>query len=140
MGNELVHAVFTVIEVKPFRRKSVKYSMSKYVVNPFANKALELAYAPEINDLNRRIVRRKELMKEFLRRSSDATTKKFKAMWKNLSKGHLFQKRKLETDKRFFIGVFILFSIIAVVAYNLLSAPSVIDVIAAIGRLLFRLM
>ncbi|MDA7743329.1 hypothetical protein N8891_03760 [Flavobacteriales bacterium] len=61
-------------------------------------------------------------------------------MWKNLSKGHLFQKRKLETDKRFFIGVFILFSIIAVVAYNLLSAPSVIDVIAAIGRLLFRLM
>ena len=39
--------------------------MSKYVGNPFANKALELAYAPEIDDLNRRIVRRKELVRVF---------------------------------------------------------------------------
>jgi hypothetical protein len=39
-------------------------------------------------------------MKEFLRRSSDATTKKLKAMWKNLSKGHLYQKEQLEKERR----------------------------------------
>ena len=65
MGTEFIHAVFTVIEVKLFRWKSVKEGMSKYVVNPFANRALELAYAPEIDDLNRRIVRRKELVRVF---------------------------------------------------------------------------
>ena len=97
-------------------------------------------YDAKLKNFDRRIDRRIELQKDFENRSDLAETKKFKSMWKNLSKGHLFQKRKLETDKQFFIGVFILVSIIAVVAYNLLSAPSVIDVIAAIGRLLFRLM
>jgi hypothetical protein len=96
----VLRLLFEAAKLKPFQRKFVKDGMSKYVVNPFANKALELAYAPEINDLNRRIVRRKELMKEFLRRSSDATTKKFKAMWKNLSKGHLYQKEQLEKERR----------------------------------------
>ena len=134
MGNELVHVVFTVIEVKPFRRKSVKYNMSKYVVNPFANKALELAYAPEINDLNRRIVRRKELMKEFLRRSSDATTKKFKAMWKNLSKGHLYQKKQLEKERRQLLTKLNL----KFIAFNVMYAAAIGLTVGAI-KLLFAM-
>ena len=94
----------------------------------------------KIKNFDRRIYRRLELQKELENRSALSESKKFKSMWKNLSKGHLYQLRKLETDKLIFIGLFILLSIIAVVAYNLLSAPTVIDVIAAIGRLLFRLM
>ena len=108
--------------------------------NHFIYNLLIRLYDAQIKNFDRRIDRRVELQKDFENRSDLAESKKIKSMWKNLSKGHLFQKRKLETDKQFFIGVFILVSIIAVVAYNLLSAPSVIDVIAAIGRLLFQLM
>ena len=134
MGIKFIHAVFTVIEVKPFQRKFVKEGMSKYVVNPFANKALELAYAPEINDLNRRIVRRKELMKEFLRRSSDATTKKFKAMWKNLSKGHLYQKEQLEKERRQLLTKLNL----KFIAFNVMYAAAIGLTVGAI-KLLFTM-
>ena len=109
-------------------------------LNYFINSLLIRICDAQINNFDRRINRRIELQKDFENRSDLAESKKSKSMWKNLSKGHLYQLRKLETDKLIFIGLFILLSIIAVVAYNLLSAPTVIDVIAAIGRLLFRLM
>ena len=111
--------------------------------NHFIYNLIIRLYDAQIKNFDRRIDRRVELQKDFENRSDLAESKKIKSMWKNLSKGHLFQKRKLETEKRLFIGLFIVVSIIAMVAYNLLSAPSVtavIDVIVAIGRLLFRLM
>ena len=108
--------------------------------NHFIYNLLIRLYDAQIKNFDRRIDRRVELQKDFENRSDLAESKKIKSMWKNLSKGHLFQKRKLETEKRLFIGLFIVVSIIAMVAYNLLSAPSVIDVIVAIGRLLFQLM
>ena len=111
--------------------------------NYLISNALVRMYDAKIKNFDRRIDRRVELQKDYENRSDLAESKKLKSMWKNLSKGHLFQKEKLETEKRFFIGLFILVSIIAMVANNFLSAPSftsVIDFIAAIGTLLFRLM
>lgn len=112
-------------------------------LNYFINSLLIRICDAQINNFDRRINRRIELQKDFENRSDLAESKKSKSMWKNLSKGHLFQKRKLEKEKRIFIDLFAVVSIIAVVAYNLFSASSVtvvIEVIAAIGGLLFRLM
>ena len=84
--------------------------------NHFIYNLLIRLYDAQIKNFDRRIDRRVELQKDFENRSDLAESKKIKSMWKNLSKGHLFQKRKLETEKRLFIGLFIVVSIIAMVA------------------------
>ena len=73
--------------------------MSKLTVTPFISKVFLMAYSNDIERLNEGIERRIHWRKEFLKRSSKAATKKLKAMWNNLSKGHLYQLNKLKSKR-----------------------------------------
>lgn len=79
--------------------KYVKEGMSKLTITPFISKVFLMAYSNDIERLNEGIERRIHWRKEFLKRSSKAATKKLKAMWNNLSKGHLYQLNKLKSER-----------------------------------------
>lgn len=57
------------------------------------------AYGPEFEKFDQRIARRKELYREFQERSRQATTKRLRAMWYNLSLGHKRLAEKLQEEK-----------------------------------------
>ena len=114
----------TQLSAHDFRRRGMRIS-----IPTFSNylDAVKFAFGEDyFNDLNRRIARRRELHFEFINRSRKATTKALKAMWKNLSKGHLYQLEKLENRRRwsrvlFFGGYFVFISLTAIAAVSLLK-------------------
>ena len=101
MGNELVHVVFTVIEVKPFRRKSVKKGMSNFL--PTFSSYVQLVdriYGRYFEKLDERIERRWSHYYRFLDNAKNADTRLKKAMWTNLSKGQRWHALHLQKKRR----------------------------------------
>ena len=120
MGIEFIHAVFTVIEVKPGRDFLVNPNMRIDLPN-FSSylKGVQYVWGKDFFDnLESRRARRMEHVYVFRDKARKATTKALKAMWNNLSKGQLYHAVKIEKQLKrsriyFFLGYVAFISLIA---------------------------
>ena len=106
------------------RTQAMRFSIPSF---PNYLDSVKFAFGEDyFSELDRRIARRRELRFEFLDRSRNATTKALKAMWKNLSKGHLHYFKELKNEKR--RSVFFLYAgYIAYVALFVFAVGAVVN-------------
>ena len=120
MGNELVHTVFTVIEVKPRGDFSVHSNM-RIDLPSFSSylNGVQYAWGKDFFDnLESRRTRRMGHVYAFRDKARKATTKALKAKWNNLSKGQLYHAVKIEKQLKrsricFLLGYVAFISLIA---------------------------